>query len=69
MAFPKTSMTKFFAKTVCGVKITQKLICQKGIIFLVSGSDPLLFNTVTIIFYYLINIHYKKIIIVMTYDY
>ncbi|CAH1737543.1 unnamed protein product [Aphis gossypii] len=45
MVMPQTTMKMIFASTVCGGKMTQKLICQRGIIFFISGSDPQYFNT------------------------
>ncbi|XP_025198658.1 lipase 3-like [Melanaphis sacchari] len=45
MVMPQTTMNMLFASTVCGGKMMQRLICQRGIIFFVSGSDPQHFNT------------------------
>jgi len=46
MVLEQTRMRKILASTICAGKMTQKLICQRGIIFLICGSDPLYFNTV-----------------------
>ncbi|XP_008186492.2 lipase 3-like [Acyrthosiphon pisum] len=45
MVLPQTRMKKIFASTVCAGKMMQKLICQRGFIFFICGSDPKYFNT------------------------
>lgn len=50
MLLPHTKLKALFASKVCGMKIAQKLICQRGMIFFVCGSDPQHFNTVMSIF-------------------
>uniref|UniRef100_A0A2S2P304 Lipase 3 n=1 Tax=Schizaphis graminum TaxID=13262 RepID=A0A2S2P304_SCHGA len=45
MVMPQTTMKMIFASTICGGKMTQKLICERGIIFFICGSDPQHFNT------------------------
>lgn len=45
MFMPQSSMQKFLASTICREKITQKMICEKCIIFSVCGSDPYHFDT------------------------
>ncbi|XP_022178043.1 gastric triacylglycerol lipase-like [Myzus persicae] len=45
MVMPQTMTKKIFASTVCAGKMTQKLICQRGIMFFICGSDPQYFNT------------------------
>jgi hypothetical protein len=52
MLLPHSRLRTFFASTVCGNKITQKFICQRSMIFFVSGSDPRYFNTVINIIFY-----------------
>ncbi|XP_025198770.1 lipase 3-like isoform X2 [Melanaphis sacchari] len=45
MLMPQSGMQRFLASTICREKITQKMICEKCIIFSVCGSDPYHFDT------------------------
>ncbi|XP_015376411.1 PREDICTED: lipase 3-like isoform X1 [Diuraphis noxia] len=45
MLMPQSGMQRFLASTICREKITQKMICEKCIIFSVCGSDPYQFDT------------------------
>lgn len=49
MLLPQSKLQQFLASTVCKEKITQKLICEKYMIFSVCGSDPHYFDSVIII--------------------
>lgn len=51
LVFSQTTMSKLLASIVCGQGLTQKYICEKMLLFLVTGSDPYLFDTVIIVFY------------------
>jgi hypothetical protein len=48
MIMPQSRLQTFLASTICREKMTQKLICEKCIIFSVCGSDPYDFDSVTI---------------------
>ncbi|XP_060849224.1 lipase 3-like isoform X1 [Rhopalosiphum padi] len=45
MLMPQSGMQRFLASTICRERITQKMICEKCIIFSVCGSDPYHFDT------------------------
>ncbi|XP_050061069.1 lipase 3-like isoform X2 [Aphis gossypii] len=45
MFMPQSGMQRFMASTICRERITQKMICEKCIIFSVCGSDPYHFDT------------------------
>ncbi|XP_060863539.1 lipase 3-like isoform X1 [Metopolophium dirhodum] len=45
MFMPQSNMQKFLASTICRERITQRMICEKCIIFSVCGSDPYHFDT------------------------
>lgn len=47
LLMPQTGLRILFASIVCGQGLTQKYICLKGFLFLVSGSDPYLFDSVS----------------------
>lgn len=47
---PQSKMQSFFAKTFCTQELTQKLICEKRILFSVCGTDPHHFDSVIKIF-------------------
>jgi len=50
MFMPQSNMQKFLASTICRERFTQRMICEKCIIFSVCGSDPYHFDTVIMIF-------------------
>lgn len=60
LVFSQTKMTKLLTSVVCGQGLTQKYICEKGLLFLVAGSDPYLFDTVITAFYEFIQIEKNK---------
>lgn len=65
MFLPHSKLQWLLANTICKERTTQKIVCEKCIIFSVCGSDPNNFNSVIIIqtFLFLSNFQQKKVTI------
>lgn len=54
MLLPQSKFQSLIANTLCRERLTQKLICEKCIIFSVCGSDPNFNSVIIVLFKYFV---------------